>query len=242
MLVTAVDIRPGMTVLDVAAGNGNFAIVAARRGAAVIASDLTPRMVELGRMRSDAEGLAIEWREADAEELPFDTDRFDVVASVFGAMFAPQPERVAAELFRVAKPGGCVAMANYAPVGFLEQFAERIARYAPPPPAALPSPFAWGDPDEARRRFEKYASAVEIVLRTLTFTFDSVEQGMEFWERTNAALIALRHIVPAETYRAALADTATLLTDVGRADGGQLAVDSAYIQIFAHKKSSSGIS
>src|SRR5438445_9244037 len=97
-LADACAIHPGTSVLDVAAGNGNFAIAAARRGATVIASDLTPRMVELGRARSESEGLAIEWQEADAEELPFETDRFDVVVSVFGAMFAPQPERVAAEL------------------------------------------------------------------------------------------------------------------------------------------------
>src|SRR5229473_6968532 len=95
-------IRPGMEVLDVAAGNGNFAIAAAHAGARVTASDLTPKMVELGEARSGAEGLQVEWLEADAEELPFDADRFEVVASVFGAMFAPRPNRVASEMFRVA--------------------------------------------------------------------------------------------------------------------------------------------
>src|SRR5215472_16098908 len=91
-------VRPGMRVLDVGAGNGNFALEAARLGATVTASDFTPRMVELGRARSDAEGLDITWTEADAEALAFDDETYDVVASVFGAMFAPRPEMVAAEL------------------------------------------------------------------------------------------------------------------------------------------------
>ena len=105
-------LQAGSEVLDVAAGNGNFAIAAARLGATVVATDLTPTMVDLGRSRSGALGLAIEWREADAEQLPFPDERFDVVASVFGAMFAPHPDRVASELFRVAKRGGLVAMAT----------------------------------------------------------------------------------------------------------------------------------
>lgn len=98
-------LQPGSEVLDVAAGNGNFAVAAAGLGAAVVATDLTPVMVDLGRARSRELGVAIEWLEADAESLPFADGRFDVVGSVFGAMFAPDPERVAAELFRVTKPG-----------------------------------------------------------------------------------------------------------------------------------------
>ncbi len=145
-LAAACGIRPASEVLDVAAGNGNFAAAAARRGARVTACDLTPRMVALGRERSQAEGLAIQWLEADAEDLPFPDDRFEVVASVFGAMFTPQPERVAAELFRVARPGGRVAMANYADSGFLGRISELLAGYAPPRPAEMASPFAWGDP------------------------------------------------------------------------------------------------
>jgi SAM-dependent methyltransferase len=108
-------IRPGATVLDVAAGNGNFAFAAARRGAIVTASDLTPLMVELGHARSATGQSHIEWTEADAEQLPFADAGYEIVASVFGAMFAPRPQLVASELFRVTKPGGLVAMANYSP-------------------------------------------------------------------------------------------------------------------------------
>ncbi len=232
----AADVRAGMAVLDVAAGNGNFAVAAARRGAHVTASDITPRMVELGRARSEAEGLAITWQEADAEALPFDTDRFDVVASVFGAMFAPRPERVAAELFRVARPGGLVAMANYASEGFLGRFAALIAAYAPPAPAPLPSPFEWGEAAEVRRRFQPFASEIAVERRTLTFAFDTIEEGLAFWERTNGPLIALRSMVPTDTYRRIAAQTADLLAESNRADDGRLILDSAYLRIIARKR------
>ena len=127
-------IQAGSEVLDVAAGNGNFAIAAARLGATVVATDLTPAMVQMGEARSRSLGLPIEWQEADAEHLPFADERFDVVASVFGAMFAPDPERVALELFRVARRGGLVAMANYGPKGFLGRFTALLAEYGPPQP------------------------------------------------------------------------------------------------------------
>jgi SAM-dependent methyltransferase len=118
-LVEACGVGPGMEVLEVAAGTGNLAVAAARRGARVVASDLTPRMVELGQQRSAAEGLAIEWLEADAEDLPFDAGRFDVAASTFGAMFAPRPQVAATELFRVVRSGGTVGLANWTPQGYL---------------------------------------------------------------------------------------------------------------------------
>ncbi len=165
-------IHPGTEVLDVAAGNGNFAIAAARLGATVVATDLTPAMVELGRARTRDLGLAIEWHEADAEELPFPEARFDVVASVFGAMFAPRPEQVAAELFRVARTGGRVVMANYGPNGFLARFTGLLAAYGPAPPPGMPSAFDWGDRDEVHRRFAGRTSAIEVYPQTLSFQFE----------------------------------------------------------------------
>lgn len=168
-LAIAADIQPGMNVLDVTAGNGNFAIAAAQRGARVMASDLIPKMIELGRARTAAEGLDVDWQEADAEQLPFPKDRFDVVASVFGAMFAPRPERVAAELFRVIKPAGLVAMANYSKPGFLGSFTDLFLKFslAPPGGAELPSPFKWGDPTGVRRRFDGKASSLRLETRNV---------------------------------------------------------------------------
>ena len=155
-------VQPGSEVLDVAAGNGNFAIAAARRGARVVATDLTPAMIELGRLRTEAANLDVEWREADAEALPFADGRFDLVASVFGAMFARRPERVAAELLRVLKPSGALAMANYGKAGFLGSFADLLTKFSnpPPPDLELPSPFDWGDEEIVRRRFAGMTSSL----------------------------------------------------------------------------------
>jgi SAM-dependent methyltransferase len=237
-LAAAADIRPGMDVLDVAAGNGNFAIAAAQRGAQVTASDLTAKMIQLGRARSAAERLDIDWQEADAEQLPFPDDRFDVVASVFGAMFAPRPEQVAAELFRVVKPGGIVAMANYAHEGFLGSFADLLLKYslAPPGGVELSSPFAWGDPIKVRRRFEGKTSSLRLESRTLTFAFPSVDVGFAFWERTNPPLMALKMMLPAERYQLLRTDGAGLMRTMNTASDGTLVLDSEYLSVIALKR------
>ncbi|HEV2013047.1 MAG TPA: class I SAM-dependent methyltransferase [Candidatus Dormibacteraeota bacterium] len=236
-LATAVDIQPGMDVLDVAAGNGNFAIAAAHRGARVTASDLTPKMIELGRARTEAEGVEIEWEEADAEQLPFAADRFDVVASVFGAMFAPRPDRVAAELFRVVKPGGMVAMANYANAGFLGSFSELLIKFSQAPSGGIefPSPFAWGDPEEVRRRFDGKASLLRLEHRTVRFSFPTLEEGFSFWERTNPPLMALKTMLPPHRYQQVRAEGASLMGTMNRANDGSLILDSEYLSVPARR-------
>jgi SAM-dependent methyltransferase len=236
-LAAAVDIQPGMDVLDVAAGNGNFAIAAAQRGARVTASDLTPKMIELGRARTEAEGLQIDWEEADAEELPFATDRFDVVASVFGAMFASRPDRVAAELFRVVKPGGLVAMANYSKAGFLGSFSELLVKFSLAPPGGIefPSPFAWGDPEEVRRRFDGKAWSLRLERRTVRFSFPTPEAGFSFWERTNPPLMALKTVLPPDRYQQVQAEGASLMRTMNGANDGSLVLDSEYLSVLARK-------
>ncbi len=234
-LAAAASIEPGMRVLDVAAGDGNLALAAARRGAAVTACDLTPRMVELGRARSEATGLSIEWREADAEELPFPPAGFDVVASVFGAMFAPRPERVAAELFRVARPVGLVAMANYDGGGLMGRVSELISSFGPPPSVDLPSPFSWGDPGEVRSRFRELASSVEVNGRTGRFEFGSVEEGVEFWERTNPPLSALRALLSEEAHRDVVAALTRLFSRLNATNDGRLVLEWGYVEVLARK-------
>lgn len=236
-LAVAADVRPGTDVLDVAAGNGNFAIAAASRGARVTATDLTPRMVELGRLRTDAANLKVEWREADAEELPFADERFDIAASVFGAMFAPRPERAATELFRVVKPGGVVAMANYAKPGFLGNFTDLLTKFsaAPPRDLELASPFDWGDPGEVRRRFSGKASSLQLERGTVTFSFPSPDAGWVVWERTNPPLLALKSMLPAERYQELVEQGKQLMQKMNGAGGGQLVLDSEYLQVVARK-------
>jgi len=236
-LAAAADIRPGMDVLDVAAGNGNFAIAAADRGAHVTASDFSPKMIELGRARTAAEGIDVDWHEADAEQLPFPDAAYDVAASVFGAMFAPRPERVAAELFRVVKPGGLVAMANYAKAGFLGSFADLLIKYSLTPPggAELPSPFEWGDPAVVRIRFDGMASSLRLEPRIVRFAFPSVEVGFAFWERTNPPLMALKMTLPPDRYELPRTEGAILMRTMNVATDDRLALDSDYLSVIALK-------
>src|SRR3954454_10442699 len=160
-LAAACAVSAGQEVLDVAAGDGNFAIACAREGAKVVASDLSPGMVERGRSRSQAEGYAIEWVEADAEDLPFDDGRFDCVGSVFGAMIAPRPRRVAEEMFRVTRPGGTVAMTAWTPQSKLVELFSVGRRYVPTPPD-MPSLEEWGKEDAVRERFDGLAGRIEL--------------------------------------------------------------------------------
>lgn len=133
-------IAPGLSVLDVAAGTGNLAIEAARRGAAVVAADFSEVMISKGKARSDAAGVDITWEEADVEALPYGADRFDRVTSVFGAMFAPDQAAAASEMFRVAKPGGLVAVAAWTPEGYSAELIEEMRRFMPPPSEGVTPP------------------------------------------------------------------------------------------------------
>jgi SAM-dependent methyltransferase len=234
-LVDACAIAAGMEVLDVAAGNGNFAVLAARAGGTVTATDLTPRMIQLGRARSSDENLAVEWLEADAEELPFPDGSFDVVASVFGAMFAPHPDRVAAELFRVARPGGVVAMANYGSDGFLRAMADLLGSFSPSGPVDAPSPFLWGDADIVRDRFAGWASSIEFEERTVRFEFPTVQEGWAFWQRTNPPLIALGKMLPEDSYARVTEEGARLVRGLNSAAGARLVLDSSSLLVRAMK-------
>jgi ubiquinone/menaquinone biosynthesis C-methylase UbiE len=234
-LAAACDITPGSTVLDVAAGNGNFALAAARHGAIVTASDLTPRMVELGRTRSATAGVRIEWADGDAEQLPFADAAFDVVASVFGAMFAPRPQLVASELFRVVKPGGLVAMANYSPGGFLGALTEMMASFSARPAIDLPPPFEWGDEEEVRERVGRLAASIEVVHRTLVFESTSVEGLLKFWEETNPPQNAMKAMLPPEAYQKVTTAWMALVEDLNESTDGGVRVSSPYILVLARK-------
>jgi ubiquinone/menaquinone biosynthesis C-methylase UbiE len=143
-LVEACQIGPGMRVLDVAAGTGNASIPAAERGANVTASDLTPELLEAGRGRAEAQGLELEWVEADAENLPFEDESFDVVMSSIGAMFAPRHQAVADELVRVCRPGGTIGLLSWTPEGMIGALFRTMGPFAPPPPPGAQPPPLWG--------------------------------------------------------------------------------------------------
>ena len=167
-LVSACGIRPGDRVLDVAAGSGNVALRAAAAGAAVVASDLTPENFAAGRRAAQRAGLAINWVQADAEDLPFADAEFNVVTSSVGAMWAPDHQLVADELVRVCRPGGTIGMINFAADGLLAGFLDVFAAYAPPPPSWASPPLLWGDPDHIRQLFGARVSTLEIIPGTYT--------------------------------------------------------------------------
>jgi SAM-dependent methyltransferase len=161
-LVAACGIEPGMRVLDVAAGTGNASIPAAERGASVTASDLTPELLEAGRRRAEAQGLELQWVEADAEHLPFDHESFDVVMSSIGAMFAPHHQDVADELVRVCRPGGTIGLLSWTPEGMIGALFRTMGPFAPPPPPGAQPPPLWGSEQHLH---ELFGDRVE--LRTL---------------------------------------------------------------------------
>ena len=152
-LVGACAIGPGMKVLDVAAGTGNASLPAARTGADVTASDLTPELLQAGRARAEAEGLTLDWVEADAENLPFDDASFDVVMSSIGAMFAPHHQAVADELVRVCRPGGAVGLMSWTPEGMIGAFFRTMGPFAPPPPPGASPPPLWGSEEHLAELF-----------------------------------------------------------------------------------------
>ena len=161
-LVEACGVDSGMRVLDVAAGTGNASLPAAERGARVTASDLTPELLEAGRSRAEAQGLELEWVEADAENLPFEDESFDVVMSCIGAMFAPHHQETADELVRVCRSGGTIGMLNWTPEGMIGALFKTMGPFAPPPPPGASPPPLWGSEDHLR---ELFGDRVE--LRTL---------------------------------------------------------------------------
>jgi SAM-dependent methyltransferase len=152
-LVEACGIGPGMRVLDVGAGTGNASIPAAKAGADVTASDLTPELLEAGRQRAEAEGVTLEWVEADAENLPFEDESFDVVMSSIGAMFAPHHQAVADELVRVCRSGGTIGMLNWTPEGMIGALFKTMGPFAPPPPPGAQPPPLWGSEEHIRELF-----------------------------------------------------------------------------------------
>jgi SAM-dependent methyltransferase len=209
VLVEAAGVRRGERVLDVAAGSGNASLPAARTGAEVIATDLTPELVEIGRQRSAAEGLSITWREADAEHLDVPDDDVDVTMSCIGAMFAPFHQPVADELVRVTRPGGRIALLSWTPEGFIGRlFATMKPFAAAPPPGASPGPL-WGDESHVRELFGDRVSDLRAERRSLRVDrFASAAEFRNFFARYYGPTIAAYRNVADDPERTAALDRA----------------------------------
>src|SRR5256714_5266240 len=179
-LCEALDVRPGQKVLDVAAGNGNVTLAAARRWCDVVSTDYVPSLLERGRTRAAAEGLSVEFKEADAEALSFADASFDVVVSTFGVMFTPNQDKAAAELLRVCKPRGKIGLANWTPEGFIGQLFKTLGKHLPPP-AGVKSPALWGTRARLDEMFGK-AAAIDAQARMFVFRYKSPDHWLDVFK------------------------------------------------------------
>ena len=229
-LCEAVDIRSGQKVLDVAAGNGNATLAAARRWCDVVSTDYVPALLGRGRERAAAERLDVEFRQADAEALPFADASFDVVLSTFGVMFTPDQDRAAAEMLRVCRPGGRIGLANWTPDGFIGQLFRTIGRHLPPP-AGVRSPALWGTEARIREMFGAEASAIAIGRPQFTFRYRSPQHWLEVFQTYyGPTLKAFEALEPAA--RSALAaDLLALVGQFNRSGDASMVVPSDYLEI-----------
>lgn len=203
VLADACAVSAGQEVLDNAAGDGNFAVVCAEEGASVVAADIAPGMVAAGRERSRAEGVDIEWLEADAEDLPFEDARFDCVGSVFGAMIAPRPRVAAEEMFRVVRPGGTVGMTAWLDEGPSYELFQAGRRYGPAPePDTEPPPGIeeWSREEVVRERFDGLAGSIEVTKATLPWEGESPEDFVAGMERHSPVQVAAKEHMPPHLY------------------------------------------
>jgi ubiquinone/menaquinone biosynthesis C-methylase UbiE len=227
------NVQPGMRVLDVACGTGNLAIPAARAGAAVTGIDIAPNLLEQARARAAAEDLDAEFREGDAEQLPLPDRQFDLVMSMFGAMFAPRPEMVASELARVCCSGGTIAMANWTAEGFIGDFIRLSAAYVPPP-EGIPSPVLWGSESAAQERFAPHASHIETVRRMLYFAFAFPPREVVRFYREHFGPTQITFARLDEAGQAALArDMEKLWASANQDDSGRTLVPAEYLEVVA---------
>lgn len=232
-LVEASGIGPGDRVLDVAAGSGNAALPAARAGARVTASDITPELLEAGRAVAERQGLDLVWREADAEALPFDDDAFDATISCVGVMFAPHHQESADELVRVTRPGGTIGLASWTPEGFIGRMFGVMKPYAPaPPPGAQPPPL-WGSEDHVRRLFGDRVEDVTARRETVDVDcFDDAAAFRDFFKAHYGPTIAVYHSLAEQPERARELDHA-LLDLAAEADLGGGRMEWEYLLITA---------
>ena len=229
-LCEALDLRSGQKVLDVAAGNGNASLAAARRWCDVVATDYVPALLERARERAAAERLAIEFREADAEALPFPNASFDVVVSTFGVMFTPDQDRAAAELIRVCRHGGKIGLSNWTPEGFIGQVFKTIGKHMPPP-AGVKSPALWGTRARIAELFEPHAVSIKSSQRNFVFRYRSPEHWLEVFKGYYGPLLKTFAALAPAGQAALRRDLMALIGQFNRSGDASLVLPSEYLEI-----------
>jgi ubiquinone/menaquinone biosynthesis C-methylase UbiE len=229
-LCEALDLRAGQRVLDVAAGNGNVSLAAARRWCEVVSTDYVPALLERGQARAAAEGLAIEFREADAEALPFEDASFDVVVSTFGVMFTPDQDRAAAELVRVCRPGGKIGLANWTPEGSIGRLFKIIGRHLPPP-AGVKSPALWGTRARIAEMFGPHASSIKLEPRFYTFRYRSALNWLDVFKTYYGPVLKAFAALDRAAQSALTSDLMALVAELNRSGDGAMVVPAEYLEI-----------
>lgn len=234
MLCEAVDLRAGQRVLDVAAGNGNATLAAARRFGDVVSTDYVGALLARGRDRAAADRLPVTFQEADAENLPFDDSSFDVVLSTFGVMFTPDQERAAREMLRVCRPGGVIGLANWTPDGFIGKLFKTIGKYVPPAPG-IKSPAMWGNRDHLNMLFGGGAT-IATQSRYFAFRYKSPQHWLEVFRGYYGPVLKAFAAI-GEPERAALeADLLTLIGQFNTAKDGTMVAPSEYLEVVITKQ------
>jgi SAM-dependent methyltransferase len=229
-LCEALDLRAGQKVLDVAAGNGNASLAAARRWCEVVATDYVPELLARARERAAAERLNLELREADAEALPFGQASFDAVVSTFGVMFTPDQEKAAAELIRVVRPGGKIGLANWTPEGFIGQLFKTIGKHLPPP-AGVKSPALWGTPARLQELFGANASDIDAKSRNFVFRYRSPAHWMEIFRGYYGPVLKAFAALEPAAQTALESDLNALMARFNRASDGTIVIPSEYLEV-----------
>jgi ubiquinone/menaquinone biosynthesis C-methylase UbiE len=234
-LCEAIDLRPGSKVLDVAAGNGNVTLAAARRWCEVTSTDYVPALLERGRERAAAERLVIDFRQADAEALPFPDTSFDVVVSTFGVMFTADQDKAATELLRVCKPGGKVGLANWTPEGFIGRLFKTLGKHLPPP-AGVKSPALWGTRARLNEMFGAQASEINAEPRTFVFRYRSPQHWLDVFKTFYGPMLKAFAALNANAQAALTRDVLALVDEFNRAGDGTMAVPSEYLEVVITKR------
>ena len=235
-VVERADVRAGSAVLDVAAGTGNASIPAARAGAHVVATDLTPELFTTGRERARRVGVELEWIAADAEDLPFEDERFDYVLSSLGVQFAPRHEVVASELVRVCRAGGTIALGNWAVDGYIGRFWTVMGPYMPPPPAFASPPAAWGRPEHVEQLFAEHPVELTFERYVLEFTADSAAAFVDTLADFYGPLLQARNKLTTAGRWDALRDELIALSNELNQDGSGFRAPSEYLVTLARKR------
>ncbi|NMF98921.1 class I SAM-dependent methyltransferase [Aromatoleum toluolicum] len=229
-LAEALDLRAGQSVLDVAAGNGNFTLAAARRWAEVTSTDYVPALLERGAERAKADRLPVTFHFADAEDLPFTDAMFDVVASTYGVMFTPNQEKAAAEMLRVCRPGGRIGLANWTPDSFVGGIFKAIGRYLPPP-QGVKSPALWGTREHLDVLFGAGAREIRVTEKDFVFRYRSPQHFMEIFRAYYGPVHKAFAALDGERQAGLHSDLMGLIDRYNTADDGTMVAPSAYLEI-----------